>query len=333
MDLYKAPDPRPDYYRYLPSWQLDSALKQQILSGLQNDVNKRQINWDALYLANYGNTQTVQNVNGITGNNVTGHRSVYILEERVVHTNHFNANTTLNATINSHIDFSGGLTFEMQKNNYYKKVDDLLGGQFYVDVNQFNERDYGVSSDAAQNDLNKPNRILGVGDKFGYDYNINIQKTSTWAQANVKFTKLNFFIGLQQSYTQFWRVGYTRTGLYPNNSYGESKHQNFYNYAVKGGASYKLKSGNYFFANASYETKAPFFENAYVSPRTRDFVQQDLRNESVGSVEAGYVLNSPKLRFRATGFYTVFRHGLDVINAYSDVYRTFINYSLSKVLW
>lgn len=331
LDWYNAPDPRPDYYRYLPSWQTDSAFAAQTLYALQNDVNKRQINWDALYLANYGNTQTINDVNGIVGNNVTGHRSVYILEERVVHTNRLNGNATLNATINSHIDLTAGLTYESQKNNYYKKVDDLLGGQFYVDVNQFAERDFGVNSQATQNDMNVPNRILGVGDKFGYNYNINIQKTSAWAQTTVKFSKINFFIALEHSYTQFWRVGYTRNGLYPDNSYGDSKHQNFYNYAVKGGISYKLKSGNFFFANGSYETKAPFFENAYISPRTRDFVQTDLRNQNIGSVEAGYVMNTPKLRFRATGFYTTFRHGLDVINAYSDIYRTFVNYSLSNI--
>ena len=331
LDWYNAPDPRPDYYRYLPSWQTDSVSAQRVRYALQNDVNKRQINWDALYLANYGNTQTVQDVNGIVGNNVSGHRSVYIMEERVIHTNRINANTTLNASLNAHMDFTGGLTYESQRNNYYKKVNDLLGGDFYVDVNQFAERDYGFNSAATQNDVNNPNRILGVGDKFGYDYNINIQKATAWAQVNVKFSKLNFFIGAEHSYTQFWRVGYNKNGLFQDNSYGESKHHNFYNYAVKGGASYKLLSGNYFFVNGSYETKAPFFENAYLSPRTRDFVQSDLRNSSVGSVEAGYVFNSPKLRVRATGYYTAFRHQLDVISAYSDIYRTFVNYALSNI--
>ena len=331
LDWYNAPDPRPDYYRYLPSWQLDSSARLQVLTALQNDINKRQINWDALYLANYGNTATIHDVDGISGNDVTGHRSVYIMEERVVHSNRLNGNMTLNASINSHIDFAGGLTYESQRNNYYKKVADLLGGDFYVDINQFAERDNGYDQIKIQNDLNHPNRILGVGDKFGYDYNINIQKTSAWAQANVKFSKLNFFVGIEHSYTQFWRVGYNKNGLYLDDSYGESKHQHFYNYAVKGGASYKLVSGNYFFVNGSYETKAPFFENAFISPRTRDFVQNDLRNSSAGSVEAGYVFNSPKLRARVTGFYTVFRHQLDVISAYSDIYRTFVNYALSNI--
>lgn len=331
LDWYNAPDPRPDYYRYLPSYQDEPVYEQAVLAALQNDVNRRQINWDALYNANYSNIQTVKDVNGIVGNNVSGHRSVYILEERVVHTDRLNLNTTLNTAINSHIDFASGLTYESQRNNYYKKVNDLLGGEFYVDVNQFAERDNGVNSIATQNDINRPNRVLGVGDKFGYDYNINIQKATAWAQAMVKFSKLNFFVGAEHTYTQFWRVGYTKYGLYPNNSYGTSARHNFYDYSVKGGISYKLLSGNYFFANASYITKAPFFEKAYQSPKTRDFVQNNLRSENVGSVEAGYVLNSPRLRFRATGYYTIFRHGLDVISAYSDEFHTFVNYGLSNI--
>ncbi len=331
LDWYNASDPRPDYYRYLPSYQTDPAKAQQVLNALLNNVNLRQIDWDRLYNANYANTETIHNANGITGNDVTGKRSVYIVEERVIHTNRFNFNTTLNAAINNHIDLTAGLTYENQKNNYYKKVDDLLGGAFYVDINQFALRDFGNDPNAAQNDVNNPNRILKEGDKFGYNYNINIQKAAAWAQAAVKFKKLNFFVAVEHSYTQFWREGKVKAGLYPNNSFGVSKKQNFYNYFFKSGVSYKLTSGNYFFVNGSYVTNAPFFENAYLSPRTRDNIQANLQSEQILSGEAGYVLNSPTVRFRVTGYYTQFRHQIDVISAYSDIYRTFVNYALSNI--
>ena len=331
LDWYNSADPRPDYYRYLPSYEDDSALSARILQAMKNDVNLRQINWDRLYQANYANTATINDANGIPGNSVTGKRSVYILEERVIHTSRINLNSTLNATINKHIDLTAGLTYENQRNNYYKKVEDLLGGQFYVDVNQFAERDFPTNPMAAQNDIDHPNRILYKGDKFGYDYNINVQKASGWVQAMVKFSKLNFFVAAEHSYTQFYRVGNVRSGLFPNNSKGLSQKQNFYNYDVKAGVSYKLTSGNYFFVNGSYTTKPPFFENAYTSPRTRDNVAPNLGSENVKSVEAGYVLNSPRTRFRLTGYYTQFRNQLDVISSYSDVYRTFVNYSISNI--
>lgn len=331
LDWYNAPDPRPDYYRYLPSYEDDPTRAAQILDALKNDVNKRQINWDALYNANYANRQTVRNAFGIPGNDITGNRSVYILEERITHTNRLNVNTTLNTTINSHVDLSAGLTYQSQRNNYYKKVDDLLGGEFYVDINQFAERDFGSDPNALQNDLNNPNRVVKVGDRLGYNYDINIHKSSAWVQTDVKFRKIEFFVSAEHSYTRFWRDGNVRSGLFPNNSYGRSADHDFYNYAVKAGVTYKITSGNYLFLNGSYVTKAPFFENAFLSARTRDNVQENLKSEQVQSVEGGYVLIAPTVKLRVTGYYTKFRNGIDVLNFYDDLNRTFGNFAISNI--
>ena len=332
LDWFNAADPRPDYYRYLPSYFKDDPnYQQQVFDAMRADINKRQINWDALYNANYGNTATIHNVDGIVGNDVTGHRSLYIVEERVTHTNKFNFNTTLNTTINTHIDLTAGLTYENQQNHYYKKVDDLLGGEFYVDLNQFGERDFPTNPNAGQNDLNNPNRILRVGDKFGYNYNINVQKASGWVQTNVKLHALDFFISAAHTYTRFQREGNLRSGLFPDNSFGKSDPHEFYNYAVKAGLSYKIARGHYVFLNGDYETKAPYFDNAYLAPRTRDFVQDNLRSEKISSLEGGYVLVAPTVKFRATGYYTKFQNQTKVLTFYDDSKRAFVDYALSNI--
>lgn len=331
LDWYNAPDPRPDYYRYLPSYQLTDELKTEVYDALKNDVNLRQINWDKLYNANYSSFSTIHNVDGIAGNDVSGKRSNYIVEERVINTTKYNFNTTLNVSLAQNINFSAGLTYQSQKNNYYKKLNDLLGGEFYVDVNQFAERDFQGNAIANQNDLNRPNRILHQGDKFGYNYDINIKKASAWVQSVFKFRKIDFFVAAEHSYTTFWRVGNVRSGLFPNNSYGKSSVNNFYNYSAKGGITYKINGRNYIYANGSYQTKAPFFENAYIAPRTRDFEQADLKSERIESVEGGYIMNSPKLKFRATGYYTQFKNQLNVLTFYNDQYQNFVNYALSNI--
>ena len=331
LDWYNAPDPRPDYYRYLPSYEDDPIMKQKIYDVLKNDVNHRQINWDALYNANYANRETIKDVNGISGNDVTGRRSVYIVEERVTHTNRFNFSSVFNSSINKHIDLSAGLTFESQKNNYYKKVNDLLGGAFYVDINQFAERDFRNNSQAAQNDLNHPNRILRTGDKFGYNYDINIKKAVAWVQTVVKFHSIDFFLAAENSYTQFWRTGNVKNGLFPDNSFGKSATHDFHNYAFKGGLTYKVNTGNYLFVNGSYETRAPFFDNAYLSVRTRDAVQDNLTPERISSVEAGYTFLTPTVKFKATGYYTLFKNQIDILTFYDDLFRSFGNYSLSNI--
>ncbi|MBS1732752.1 MAG: TonB-dependent receptor, partial [Bacteroidetes bacterium] len=174
LDWYNAADPRPDYYRYLPSYQLSPELAEEVRQEMINDVNKRQINWDALYNANYGSYDVVENANGIQGNTVAGKRSHYIVEDRIVNTLKYNFNSVLNSVVSEHVAVTAGVSYQAQKNNYYKKVDDLLGGDFYVDVNQFAERDFPTNTNAGQNDINNPNRILFEGSKFGYNYDINI---------------------------------------------------------------------------------------------------------------------------------------------------------------
>lgn len=331
LDWYNAADPRPDYYRYLPSYQLDPYYAEQVRQALLSDVNKRQINWDGLYQTNYGSYDVVHNANGIAGNDVSGRRSHYIVEERIINTTKYNFNSTLNTSVTENIIFTAGVTYQAQRNHYYKKVDDLLGGDFYVDVNQFGERDFPTNPNAGQNDLNNPNRIVTVGDKLGYNYNLNISKGSVWLQGVFKFRKIDIFVATEHSYTSFFRYGNVKTGLFADNSYGKSTTYNFYNSGIKGGVTYKIDGRNYIFANGSYGSRAPYFENAFIAPRTRDFVQDNLKSEEVLSTEVGYVMNAPKLKIRLNGYYTQFKNQLDVLSFYNDEYRNFVNYAISNI--
>lgn len=331
LDWYNAADPRPDYYRYLPSYQLDPVYAEQVRQELLNDVNKRQINWDALYQTNYGAYDVVHNANGIPGNDVAGRRSRYIVEERIINTTKYNFNSTLNTSVTENITFTAGVTYQSQKNHYYKEVNDLLGGDFYVDVNQFGERDFPTNPNAGQNDLNNPNRIVKEGDKVGYNYDLNIKKGSVWLQGVFKFRKIDVFVSTEHSYTSFFRYGNVKAGLFPENSFGKSAVQNFYNSGIKAGLTYKIDGRNYIFANGSYASRAPFFENAFIAPRTRDFVQENLKSEEILSTEAGYVMNAPKLKLRLNGYYTRFKNQLDVLSFYNDEYRNFVNYAISNI--
>ncbi|WP_207496261.1 TonB-dependent receptor [Aridibaculum aurantiacum] len=331
LDWYNAADPRPDYYRYLPSYQQDPAVQQQAREAIMANPNLLQINWLALYEANRGNWETIRNVNGIAGNDTSGRRSRYVLQDRVIATNRFNANTVLNTRVSDHLEFSAGATFQAQRNNYFNRVNDLLGGAFYVDLNQFAERDFPNNPNVNQNDLNRPNRIVGVGDKYGHNYDINVRRASAWAQGVFKFSKVDFFLSGELSNTNFYRVGNVRNGLYPNNSFGKSSVNNFTNYALKGGMTYKIDGRNYVYANAARLTRAPFFENVYIAPRTRDFIQDNTTSETVTSVEGGYVLNAPRVKLRLSGYYTNFDNQMNVMTFFHDEVRNFVNYALSNI--
>ncbi|CAN5721972.1 TonB-dependent receptor [soil metagenome] len=336
LDWYNAPDPRPDYYRYLPSYynsvaNTDPYQYEQVKNIMSTDESSRQINWARLYDVNRASYATIHNANGIAGNDVSGKRSLYIIEDRIVNTKRLNLNSVLNTRAGEHADLTFGAAYQLQKNSYYKKVNDLLGGDFYVNLNQFAERDYPNNSSVNQNDLNNPNRILHVGDRSGYDYNINIQKASAWGQGVFKFEKVDFFAAAEFSNTRFYREGNVRNGLFPDNSLGKGTTNNFTNYAVKAGITYKLNGRNYLYVNGAATTKAPFFENVYVSPRTRNTEQPNIMSEEIQSVEGGYVMNAPRFKIRIGGYYTQFKNGMDVISFYHDDYRNFVNYALSNI--
>ena len=332
FDWYNAPDPRPDYYRNLPSYYSNDPYQQrQIEAEWRNNEDVRQVNWHRLYEVNRASFETIQNVNGVAGNTVSGRRSRYVIEERVTNTKRLNFNTVMNTKVNENIDLTFGASYQNQNNNYYKEVNDLLGGEFYVDLNQFAERDFPSNPSANQNDLNRPNRILKEGDRFGYDYNIHINRAATWAQGVFKFNKVDFFIAGELSDTKFWREGKVRSGLFPNNSFGKAQTNDFLNYAVKGGVTYKFNGRNYIYANGAYLTRAPFFENAYISPRTRDLQQANLTSEKIKTIEGGYIMNSPALKVRLSGYYTTFDDGLNVLSFYHDEYRNLVNYALSNI--
>jgi hypothetical protein len=78
-------------------------------------------------------------------------------------------------------------------------------------------------------------------------------------------------------------------------------------------------------------SKAPFYDNVYLSPRTRDNVQDNVKNEQVQSVEGGYIINAPKIKFRLSGYYTEFMNQMNVMSFYHDTYRNFVNYAISNI--
>ncbi|HLG34443.1 MAG TPA: carboxypeptidase-like regulatory domain-containing protein, partial [Bacteroidia bacterium] len=195
LSWYNAPDPRPDYYRNLPSWiEATDSLQASAENFFSQNEDALQINWGRLYEANETNIETVEDANGIAGNNLTGKRSLYILSNRVSDNSVFNLSTTYNEAVNAHLSFDGGLNHQSQSTEIYQEVKDLLGGDFYVDLNKYADTSSSNAGNSAaiQNDLNNPNRILYKGDKFGYDYTAHISKTSAWMQTQFKYARVDF---------------------------------------------------------------------------------------------------------------------------------------------
>lgn len=330
FDWYKAPDPRPDYYRYLPSFQKDTTLALQTTSLYTNNPDLLQVNWHRLYDVNRNSYATINDVNGISGNNLFINRSKYILEDRVEQSKKFAFSSRISQRVNDQLSIMANITYQVQIFRYFKRVNDLLGGRNYVDWNNFSD-DVSPDASSLQNDLNIPNRLLSVGDHFGYNYQMNLQKLDAHGRLIYKVRRFDFFAGILLSELNFCRTGFMRNGVFPNNSFGKSINERFSSEAFKAGLTYKFNGRNYFFLNLALLSKPPTIADLYISPRTRDSKHSPVSMEKIATIEAGYILNAPTLKLRVTGYATQFKDGMNSMSFYHDGYRNLVNYLLWNI--
>ena len=321
LNWYKAQDPRPDYYRNLPS-HIDATdqarVKEALSNSWSNDPTVNQINWNRLYQVNYAA-------------NAEGKQANYIIEDRHNDQSQKNLSTIINHEISEKIRLSGGVELSSYTGSYYKVLSDLLGGTHWVDIDQFAERDFKGNDTTIQNDLNNPNKKIYEGDKFGYDYKLHQRSANIWALAQFSSHKVDYYAGVQGTYTSFWREGSMKNGRYPENSFGTSEKINFNDYALKAGATYKVTGRHFIEGNAAYMSRAPYMRNAYLSPRTRDDVAKDLKSETIFSTELSYHLRAPLVKARLTAYNTSFTDQSEVTQFYHDDFKTFVNYSLTGI--
>ena len=322
IDWINAADPRPNYYAYMPSEWLfhgnsDTVMYNYIQQLIQADPNILQINWNNLYQSNRNARDTVKGLNG--------HRSHYILADNITATNRFNFSTTFNTTISQRFLVTGGLSYQAEVNEHYKVAKDLLGGDYMVDLNSFAQFDYHTPK------YNQQDTVVRQGGRYGYDYEMHLNKAAGWLQGIYKFNHLDVFFAAELSNTQFYRKGLFKNDLFAATSQGKSDTYNFNNYSIKGGMTYKINGRNYLFLNEYFATIAPNYRNVFLSPNTRSQVQDQITSESIKSMEAGYVLIAPKLKMKLTTYYTESDNEMQVRSYYDDELVNNVNVALRNV--
>lgn len=360
LDWYDAPDPRPDYYRNLPSYffmdntdynRLNYSKYMWAKEQWEQDIPSiTHINWDRLYAVNAMNSTA------------DGNRSKYVIEER--RTDQQDLNFAANAKwspVNC-FTLAGGFSYKWNRTEYYKILDDLLGGDYYVNIDQFAERDYASSVTMYQNDLdyylkNGKAQTLKQGDKYGYDYYANVRRAEAWASG--KFSKFGLDVALagRIGYTKYWREGLLRKGLFPGldangqpmtyegkvittydpitgdaiTSLGKSEVKDFLTGAAKLNVSYVIPGGHRVYANAAFIADAPNFNQAFISPRTRNSIVPNLKTNKTLTADLNYAYSNSGYDVRVTGYYTAIKDQSKVMSFYDDAQNSFTNFAMSGI--
>ena len=357
LDWYDAQDPRPDYYRNLPSYFFDAnpdmnrnnfvkyAWTNEVWTHAKDYPNLTHIDWDRLY-----------NVNRLQEG-----RSKYAQEERRTDQRDFNFAATFKARPNRWLTLTGGLDTRINRTEYYKVLADLLGGDYFLNVDSFAERDFGSSEARIQNDLDYylahgSAEKVGVGDKYGYDYYAQVRNAGLWMNGQFAFGNFKANLGGRVGYESFWRDGLVRKGLFagldangqeivvdgvklttydskgkPVTSFGKSEVSRFLTYAAKAGLAYMFKGNQRVYANVGYFNEAPKFNQAFLSARTRNSLVDNLETVKTFSSDLNWQYTGNGLNFRTTVFYTLIMDQSKVMSAYDDLQNAFSNFALSGI--
>ena len=339
IDFYNGYNPHPDYYKNLPSYFLQGtntpfpAVAAAVRAQIMANPDQLQINWDRLYNSNYTNVVSVKDANGIAGNTVTGKQSIYAIGNQVNDMKKIVLNSTFENAIDGHKTIYGGLQVIRQQDEYYKQMADLLGGDFYINMNQFAVQTAVSNPNYNQNNLDLPNQTIKVGDKYGYHYKLTVLNTNAWGQATFSYNRFFAFGALDLGMVSFNREGMVRNGLFPDNSFGKSVNQNFFLYKAKGGVTYNINLRNSVYLNLGYLTDAPRVDFTYISDKSRDFTVTDPKAYTTKTMEMGYMFKFSKLRGRVTLYATDVTDNTLIKRFFNDdgAFQTFVNYVMQGV--
>ncbi|BAO75386.1 carboxypeptidase regulatory-like domain-containing protein [Winogradskyella sp. PG-2] len=307
-----ARNPTPEYYQNLPSYHLQDANPtaydyQLAFTAQEAFVNDGQLNWNNLYEAN-------------ASLNAQGGNSLYAVQSDVIKDQQLSINSIIDVELADNIKFNGALNYRSLKSENFARIEDLLGGSGYLDVDFFAEETPntvgGDLEDVAQSDLQNPNRIVGEGDRYKYNFEMNADVISAFAQAQFKYNKVDFYVGANVSQTSYQRNGIYENGNFQgggnNGSLGKSDKLDFSNYGLKGGFTYKVTGKHLIDVNASYFTKAPTLRNSFSNSRQTNATVIGIESEKVQSLDVSYIFRSPIVKARLTGFYSGFKNGTDI---------------------
>ena len=331
LNYNNADNPHPNYWKLLPSSYFDVWFDQDVnnrtivgaddwqrakdlLSGNQQN---RQINFDKLYLANRNAA-------------AQGADAMYFIQAK--HNDNLNIalSSNLNFDLNKDQRLNLGIQLATNKGMHYQTMEDLLGATVFHNINTYALGTYSMNDPQVQYDANNPSGVVREGDRFGYDYNIFVNKGNFWMTyaANIG-GNTHAFVSGRVGGVEMQREGKMRNGMFLNNSYGKSGKAHFLEGGGKTGAVINLGHGHSISGGFGIEMKAPQAQAAFVSPEMNNDFVVDLKNEKNYSAEIGYQMQNAWLKANIIAYGAIVEDATEWQNFYFDDINSFSYVSLT----
>jgi hypothetical protein len=210
---------------------------------------------------------------------------------RKLYNNHYwyGALSTFRYTPSENLVISGGLDARSYQGEHYGTVHNLLGGDYFVDVN----------------DLNDSEPMHTVGDTIGYHSDSFVKWLGMFTLVEYKGPWYNCFFNVSLVNQSYNRVDYFRAKVLNEETqemeYASSGWKHIPGYTIKGGGNVNLNEWTDMFMNLGYLNRTPVFSN--VITYDNEFVE-NTHNEIITSMEFGVKWSRSPLTVNFNGYYT-----------------------------
>ncbi|WP_299054871.1 carboxypeptidase-like regulatory domain-containing protein [uncultured Polaribacter sp.] len=193
--------------------------------------------------------------------------------------------STFKTELSDNLNLIAGVDWRTYVGRHYREVTDLLGGDYYLDVN----------SRGVGNNINRTSNALQVGDKMGYHNDGNVGWLGFFGQVEYGTENFDAFISTSVQRTSYQRVDYFQYDLSTEagRDLATTDKVNLNGYSIKGGANYRLDDVQNVFANIGYFERPAIFD-AVFQGFNNTTVNADAENEKIFSMELGYGIRGEK---------------------------------------
>ncbi len=329
-------NPAPDYYSLMPSnnfnvWQKgDTGNRQEAnvdawqasYDYLSASKANRQINWDRLYYSN--------RIASAQGAEAMYYQQAYHDDQITI-----NLASTLKKQLTVKSTLVGGFVLSTNKGMHYQTLEDLLGATRFTNTNTYLVGNFLETDLQAQYDVNSMvnghAKEIKEGDRFGYDYNIYVNKGQLWTTYAENFGPLHYAVSGRIGYKSLQREGKMRNGLALDNSYGKGGKAEFVEGGFKFNSSLNAGHGHAIMLGFGYEKKAPDARTAFSSPQINNNFAFNLKSEDIFSAEFGYQLETSWLHANINAYYSTIKNVSEYSMYYDDVANSFTYASITGI--
>ena len=311
---WDATTPRPDNYRYMPSYFGDVEVANAVADSWRSgDERYTQVDWQRMY----------------EQNRMSQRGAVYTLDERVERIARTQLLFRLKSRLSEQLEVNYGVRGGYTSSRNFRRIDDLLGAEYLHDVDYY-LLDDDTYSNMLQNNLTTPDRKVAKGDKFSYDY--TLRDLSIMAEAGVRYESSRWQLRADAAigYVEKLRRGHFEKELFQGSgSYGRSAKVKLSPYTLKAYLSYILSPQHRFSVGVMASSRAPETEHLLLNPQYNNRLVDAIKPEQHYAADINYHYSGDIADVVVSAYYNLSLDKREVIRAYDDLSATYCDVDIS----